>query len=474
MTSTRLDPLDRERLISGNVVFEARLIFIAVVIYQVILWFTGGIYHFNSLLMLIAVIVLPWMLVLLPRRDRTDRGRRGAIEIAGAGLMLQGSVMILVGFSGYFVPRSGWDARVVLVVLACMLIVGSSLLCTVPWVGKRGIWILAGLHLFLGCWAVWLSPKPFIDVYLFHQESAAALLHGINPYSITFHNMYLEPDGSPSKFYSLEVQKGDRVMFGFPYAPLSLLAYLPSYMLTSESRYAHALATSLCGLLIGTLGKGRLAKASGILLLTAPATFHIIVASWTEPFLLLALVLTAVVSFRFPKWMPVALAMFFVMKQYTIIYLPLVWLILPRPLAWGSSIKFLTIMAICGAAVSLPLALWDWNAFWNSAIHIQMIQPFRFDALSYLAMVANAQPPGFVPPGWWSSIAFMLLIPTWIVLLWRLPRNMAGFVLGVGLVSLVFLFANRQAFINYHSFAAGTLLLYVAIREHECQTPVAA
>ncbi len=462
--------------VDGNLVFHARLLFAAVIIYQVVIALTTGLYSFYGLMILISVIVLAWSIVLLPQRQRRDRPVRTAIEIAGAGLLLQGCLLMIYGISSYFVPRSSWDSRVVMMTLAAILIIASSTLSRGPWVGKRGIFLIGTLHFFLGCWTVALAPKPFIDVWLFHQDSAAAFLQGTNPYTITFRNMYLglEPDGQLSRFYSAAVQHDGRVLFGFPYPPLSLFVYLPSYILTSESRYSHALAITLSGVMIARMSTGRLSTAAGILLMTAPATWQIVHSAWTEPFLLLALVLSAMTALRWPKALPVVLALFFVMKQYTVVFAPLVWLLLPRPLAWKTSIRFLLIMIVTGAAVSLPLAVWDWGAFWNSNVTIQVQQPFRFDATSFLAMFANAMPQtqlpdgtwqNFQPPEWWSSISFILVIPTWVFLLYRLPRNIAGFVLGVGLTSIVFLFSNRQAFLNYHSFAAAALLLYVAVSE---------
>jgi len=377
---------------------------------------------------------------------------------------------MLFGMSTYFTPRGVWDIRVVMILVTAIVIVGSSLLSQGPWVGKRGLLILGVLHFALGCWTVALSPRPLIDVWLFHQDSAAAILHGINPYSITFQNMYLNRDGSPSIFYSLDVQQDGRVMFGFPYPPLSMWMYLPSYILTGESRYAHALAMTLSGVLVATLSTGRLGKAAGVLLLTAPGTWQVISCAWTEPFLLLTLVLVAVAAIRWPALLPVALGLFLGMKQYTVIFLPLVFLLLPRPLCWRTSARFLGLMVFTGAIVSLPLALWDWQAFWHSVVTIQVLQPFRYDAMSFLALIANAYPNDPPPASW---IPFALLVPTWVVLLWRLPRNISGFVLGVVGTMIVFLFTNRQAFMNYHSLAAGGMLLYVAVFERTAKNDAA-
>ncbi len=36
------------------------------------------------------------------------------------------------------------------------------------------------------------------------------------------------------------------------------------------------------------------------------------------------------------------------------------------------------------AAVTLPFALWNLPAYWKSVVRVQLVGPFRWDALSYL------------------------------------------------------------------------------------------
>ncbi len=450
-----------------NVVF----LFLAVAIYQSILAVSEGLFQYECLLIAVNVIVLVFAAGLLPsRRSLSDR----TFGLSLLAIILAAAQMIVLGWSKstyYYVEPSG-----ITIPFAGLCIVLGLGACAV-FIQKysKRLLIAAGVvQLLVAVFVVRHSINPKIDVYMFHQESAQAMLDGINPYTITFANPYLEPDGSPSRFYSLEVQKNGRVMFGFPYPPMSMWMYLPSYWLTGESRYAHALAFVLAGVGIACVSRSRLATAAALLLMTAPAQWVVIENAWTEPFILVSLVGVALAAVRAPKLLPVALGLFFAMKQYNIIFVPLVWLILPRPLAWKTSFKFMSVIILTGAAVSLPLAMWDWAAFWNSNVTIQMNQPFRFDAFSFLAMFANSVPAHiladgtkveFDPPKWWSMIAFALLIPTWIVLLWRMPRNIAGFVMGIGLTSIVFLFSNRQAFLNYHTFAAGAFLLAVACME---------
>lgn len=431
------------------------LLIIAAAIYQVVLGPSEGLFHYELLLCAVPLIVFAWASLIV--RGKGASQTRSALMLACVAIVAQ---LIVVRFSrhfGYYIPRNAFDQWLPSVGIIAIAAIAMSSVCLSRF-GTRLLGLAVLVHLFVACWMIQFSGDPIIDVWIFHQDSAAAMLRGENPYAITFKNVY----GEGSVVYSAEVQKDGRVLFGFPYPPMSMWMYLPSYWLTGESRFAHAAAYALSALGIGFVSRRRLSRAAAAMLLTAPACWLVIDSAWTEPFLLVSLVGLALVALRAPAWTPVMLGLFLAMKQYNVIFLPLIFLILPRPLTLRATGRFFGIVVATGLAVSLPLALWDWAAFWNSNVTIQVKQPFRYDAFSFLALVANAKPAGFVPPSWWSGIAFALLVPTWAVLLWRLPRNIAGFVLGVSLTSIVFLFSNRQAFLNYHTFAAGAMLLAVA------------
>jgi hypothetical protein len=74
-------------------------------------------------------------------------------------------------------------------------------------------------YLGLGLWVVRGTPPPGIDVFVFQRDACEALLKGVNPYAITFPNLY----GAETTLYGPGVVHGDRVNFGYPYLPLSLL-----------------------------------------------------------------------------------------------------------------------------------------------------------------------------------------------------------------------------------------------------------
>jgi hypothetical protein len=450
----------------GGVDRRVPMLLAAAAVYQILLGLSEGLFNSKLLLQAPLVILLAGAAaVASPRASRwTDRGmfRLAAALLAGQAVTL--------GFTThyyYYRPLAySWEAAWP---MATVFIAAAALILS----RGRPRWLLftaAAAHLVAAAWVIVGGIMPIIDVWVFHQDSAAALLRGENPFAINFPNVY----GHTNRFYSDEVQVRGRVAFGFPYPPLSLFLYLPSYALTGESRYAHALAYALCAVGIGFVSRERVATYAAALLLAAPACFIVIESAWTESFVLLLLVGVALAAVHARRWLPVALGLFFAVKQYNVIFLPFVFLLLPGPVLSRASLRFLGVMVLTGAAVSLPLAVWDWAAFWNSDVTIQVKQPFRFDAFSFLAYIANTRPAGFVPPAWWSAIPFALLLPTWAVLLWRLPRDISGFTLGVAGTTIVFLFSNRQAFLNYHTFAAGALLLSVATVEAVRAKPRAA
>jgi hypothetical protein len=146
-----------------------------------------------------------------------------------------------------------------------------------------------------------------------------------------------------------------------------------------------------------------------------------------------------------------------VSKQYFILAVPLSALLLPEGARLRDLAKLLGIALAVGLAVSLPLALWDADAFVRSAITLQPRGPFRPDSLSYLAVVARAT--GVQLP---SLLGFAAAAGAAALGLRRLPRAPAGFCAATALTCLAFFAFNKQAFGNYYSFVVGALCTAVA------------
>lgn len=354
-------------------------------------------------------------------------------------------------------PYAEFHAR-----LAAAALVSGALLAGSERLRRVGIPVLLGLHFLLGMWMIRTSPAPFIDVFVFQSDGVDALLRGENPYAITFPNIY-----GHSLYYGERLVAGGRLQFGFPYPPLSLYFSVLGKVLGGDPRYAQLLAMTLAaGLMAWTRG-GRLGAGAAALYLLTPRGFFVLEQSWTEPFLVLLLAATVFCACRFPRALPYVFGLMLAVKQYTVFLVPLAVLLLsqPRRQAWG----FLWRAGVTVVGVSLPLILPGVPAFIHSVVTLQVHQPFRMDALSYLAWwvkYGHPQPPMWIP---FAAVFAMLGL-----CLWRAPRSPAGFAAATALTYVTFFALNKQAFCNYYFFVVGALCVAVAAVRLPLAAPAAS
>ena len=315
------------------------------------------------------------------------------------------------------------------------------------------------VHFCLGAHHLRRTHDPFIDVYVFQQESPAALLRAQNPYASTFTNIY----GPDAYVYAPNLMKDGRVNFGYPYTPLSLFMTLPGYAATGDSRFSQLAAITLAAALLFYARPSSLAALAALLLLFTPRAFNVVELAWTEPFVVLLLAATIFSACRFPRATPYVFGLLLASKQYTILLIPLAVLLSPAPFRCRDYLRLILKAGIVAAAVSLPLALWNLPAFIRSALTLQLKQPFRKDSISYLALLAwqnwrYAQPLAVKL----AVLAFLAAAAAIIITLKRCPRTPAGFALGASLVYLAFLALNKQAFCNYYFLVIGALCSAIA------------
>jgi hypothetical protein len=332
---------------------------------------------------------------------------------------------------------------------------------------------LVSSHFAIGCWMITSSPEPRIDVYYFQRDASEALVHGLNPYTITFPNIY--GDGSP--YYGPDMSAGGRLKFGFPYPPLSLILALPGH-LAGDYRYAQLVAMDLAGIIMGSMSGAGVGVLAAAIYLFTPRSFFVVEQGWTEPFAVLLVSAVTWCAIRRSALLPYVVGLLFAVKQYMILAIGPVLLLsleLARRLHRAADLAgsglpssastrtiavvarfFLTALAVT-LVLTLPLALWNWRAFFHSVIALQFHQPFRADALSYLVKFAK---PGAPPlPSW---IAFLAAFVATVLSLWRLPRSPEGFAGALALVFFAFFAFNKQAFTNYYFFLVGTFCCAVA------------
>jgi hypothetical protein len=324
--------------------------------------------------------------------------------------------------------------------------------------GKAWFVAVVVMHFFLGVAFLHIENVPTIDVLVFQQDASAALVSGHNPYAMTFPNVFGE--GSP--LYAPELMANGRVLFGFPYPPLILFLCLPSYLLTGDVRYAHLAATTLSGLLIGFSGRGLLSKLAAVLFLFSPTVFYVVQQGWTEP---LVVLLLAIVLFRSTLLHPpfLALGLLIASKQYVFLaVIPATWLLI-RERSSRAYFRLMLRVAAVSLTITLPLALWNFRTFFHSVAMVQLLQPFRPDALSIPALFVRMGLPQ--PPIW---PAFAAAGVAGFFLLKRLPPSPHSFACCLAVIYMVFFTLNKQAFLNYYFLVGACLCGAVAAADLKC------
>lgn len=311
---------------------------------------------------------------------------------------------------------------------------------------------LVMLHFAMGVLVIRHVQGTFIDVDVFQRQSIEALRHGINPYAITFPNIYRD-----ATFYGPGTSVNGQLQFGFPYFPLGLLLALPGTLLTGDHRYTSLLAMELSAVLMACSRPRDFGPVAAVLYLTTPRGFFVLEQSWTEPIVVLGLAAVVYAAGRHQRLVPWLFGAFIALKQYLVFALPAAILLTrardDRPSVW----RLFTVAGLVAAVVTAPFVLWGPAAFLNSVVTLQFRQPFRPESLSLLS--------------WWSShghpqppvaIAFAVAGLISALALWRLPRTAAGFSGAVAVTFLGFFAFNKQAFCNYYFFVVGALCVTLA------------
>ncbi|GAC1551994.1 MAG: hypothetical protein NVS2B9_17560 [Myxococcales bacterium] len=315
--------------------------------------------------------------------------------------------------------------------------------------------------------AVQLSPHPGIDTWIFQQVGAEALARGANPYSIGYPNIYA--GGLDRVFYSPELLRGGEVIV-YPYPPLNLIAGTAARSLLGDVRYvavaALAAAAACLARLGGRAGSGTAsrttAELAALFVLLQPRTLLVVEKAWTEPLVIACFSFALLGLLRWRRAAPsgavlagLAFGALAASKQYA----PL--LLLPLALAsprWDRTTAALAALVV-PAVTLVPFAVWDVRELWNDLVVAQLVQPFRMDALSLLALWGRAV--GATP----RSLALLGFAAAGLIFLGALRRRSSALQAAVaGAAAFTWLvLLNKQAFCNYLWLAASLLAAACAL-----------
>lgn len=319
-------------------------------------------------------------------------------------------------------------------------IIGAQLLClsaAVTWfVARRWFFpvLLVG-HTVIAIWTIRHS-SIVIDVLGFQRDSAAALLRGQDPFAITFRDPY--PGTYSAQVYGAGVSTEGRLLFGYPYLPLSLLLVVPAYLL-GEVRIAHVAAVLTAAILIHWCARDTTGKLAAAVLLFTPWVFHLEESAWVEVF--------GVLLFAWATFWPGALnlGLFLAFKQYAVLAVPALWR--NRLMGWA---------LVVAAGITAPFALWDMSAFLHSAVSLQFRQPWRTDALSFTVLLNNLGMPRL------PWLGFFTAGIAGVYVAWRRDTAPAAIARNVALIYLAFFALSKQAFYNYYFLVLGILCCAMA------------
>lgn len=332
---------------------------------------------------------------------------------------------------------------------------------------RRGFLCLVAVGLALKVYLLIASPAPVIDVFAMLQGGADALARGENPYVAAYPDPY----------------RPGALIDTYLYPPLTLLVTAPFRWLFGDARAGLAACDVATFFLLLRLGAPRdaapaterreraghdTARLCALLFLFHPRALFVLEQSWTEPIAALGFVAFLVATqSRRVLTAALCLGFFFASKQYLGLLAPLCGLGFWR-LVRGSAPSLgralarfaghVGIALAVAAAVTLPLALWNWSAFVQDVWTFHWASPFREDALNLSALLFQAfgvRVPEVIAVGAATAAAAAGL--------WAAARRPtpAGLAAGAALTLLLALQLQKHAFCNYYHLV-GILLLAAA------------
>ena len=382
------------------------------------------------------------------------------------GVLVSTVALVNKPLARYMADPRPWAHPELLVAVTVACLVAISVRQSHGLVARRlAAIVLLAVGLYLGAWTVRESPTPHIDVIPVHVEAFGAVSRGKSPYVITFNDIYRADEA----FYTASMRQGQRVLFGFPYPPLSLLLAWPGHALLGDLRYSEVLAIVVAAGLIALMADGIGLLCAAALLLAPRLVFHL-EQGWTEPFPIVLMALTVATALRRPSlaWLPLGLLI--ASKQHMVLGLLFAPMLVASSTGvgsrqsgvgtWKEVARFVLKAVGVAAVVTVPLALLDADAFWRSAVLLQLREPFRLDSLSFTREMLQYG----IPLDKQGAMAVSLTAGLLGIALawWRAPRTPAGFAASLGVTCFLLTAFGKKAFLNYYFMVVAFLLIAIA------------
>jgi len=379
---------------------------------------SNGMYDSSALIWLTAGLVLAWLAILSRQWTPTFL----TILVCVVGLLWQiRQDMTDAPVVDCTSPYVWFFFGAVAIPIFAVSAVGSVLLVRFAW--RVFIPLLLATYFITGVVLLHTSKPPFIDVYEISELSCQAISHGISPYATSISAGRRDPGWYPNGS-----TVNGRIQYGYPYTPLDLAIEYPGYLLTGDFRIGLLLSMTLAGALLAYSARGSMPAAAAGLLLLSPKNYFCVQQAWVDPISICALAAVVFCARRRKKWLGIALGLLLASKQDLILALPAALLLLPQPLRWRDATRLCGDALAVAMIITLPMFLWNPQAFWHSAIQRHLASPFRADSLNFAAWWANighARPP--IGAAFAAAAVAMLA-------LFRAPRTAAGFALGVAVI----------------------------------------
>lgn len=330
---------------------------------------------------------------------------------------LPGAIFLVLAVAAFVTRRITSPSRYVALVVTTLLTVGSFGTVHIESMGDFGF-----------------------DVYHLHVAAADAILEGKNPYT----DAVVVRDGSPN------AAPGD-VITGYVYPPITGFSYALGHWLSPDARYA-GLAAWLAVLLIVGISAVRQRSDRNLYLMmllgSVPGLWLVLRAAWTEPLSLMFMAIAVAVWAR-PGLSGLGVGALVASKQYLLVTAPV--LLLHRDEGW---LRRLVFASIAVAVTIGPALLWDFGAFWDSAVAFHTTTEPRADSVNLVGLLALTgvewAPATVVPLG------LGILAGTWAG--WG-SRTRRSFLLASALALSASFLVTSQAFANYWFLVFGLCVL---------------